>query len=146
MALPMVAQTQGGFSPPSRSFTFTYQVELKDVPAGAHRVRVWLPRAVSDANQTVVLKKADGPVHLRETHESSDGNHILYAEIPHPQPGAAEFTVQYEVTRREYSRGDLSGWEQSGLASTAAPKNLSRFLQADRLVPVDGRIKKMAEI
>ena len=95
MTLPVVARAAEGFSPPSRTFLFTYQVTLKDIPAGARRVRVWIPCAVTDANQTVVLKKVDGPVHLRETQEAAFGNHILYGEILHPQPGPAEFTVEY---------------------------------------------------
>ena len=43
MALPVVARAPGEFSPPSRTFLFTYQVTLKDIPAGAQRVRVWIP-------------------------------------------------------------------------------------------------------
>src|SRR5208282_4922929 len=97
MALPVVARSPGEFSPPSRTFLFTYQVTLKDIPAGAQRVRVWIPRAVSDANQTSVLKKVIGPVRLRETREETFGNHLLYGEILHPQPGPAEFTIEYEV-------------------------------------------------
>ena len=114
MALPVVARAAGEFSPPSRTFLFTYQVTLKDIPAGAQRVQVWIPCAVTDANQTVVLKKVEGPVHLRETHEAPFGNHILYGEILHPQPGPAEFTVEYEVTRKEYSKGDFETLEKAG--------------------------------
>ena len=77
MALPVAARAPGEFSPPSRTFLFTYQVTLKDIPAGAQRVRVWIPCAVTDANQTVVLKKVNGPVHLRETRRSA-------VRQPHP--------------------------------------------------------------
>jgi len=145
LAMPGMARAPEQFSPPSRTFDFTYQVTLKDLPAGAHHVRVWIPRAINDANQTVALKKVDSPVHLRETHESAYGNHILYGEIPNPQPGATEIKVEYEVTRKEYSRGDLTGLERSGLPTAGAPKNLDRFLRPDRLVPVDGKIKAMAD-
>jgi transglutaminase-like putative cysteine protease len=145
ITLPVVAQEQGPFSPPSRTFAFTYQVNIKDIPSGAQRVRVWIPRATTDANQTVVLKQVDGPVHLHETHEAPYGNHILYGEIVHPQPGTAQFTVEYEVTRREYSRGDLAALEKAGSGSAAAPKDLARFLQPDRLVPIDGKFKRMAD-
>ncbi len=107
MTLPVVARAAGEFSPPSRTFLFTYQVTLKGIPAGAQRVQVWIPCAVTDANQTVALKKVEGPVHLRQTHEAPYGNQILYGEILHPQPGPAEFTVEYEVTRKEYSKGNF---------------------------------------
>ena len=121
MTLPVVARAAGEFSPPSRTFLFTYQVTLKGIPAGAQRVQVWIPCAVTDANQTVALKKVEGPVHLRETHEAPFGNHILYGEILHPQPGPAEFAVEYEVTRKEYSKGDFASSGEGG-ASGRRPR------------------------
>ena len=138
MALPVVARAPGEFSPPSRTFLFTYQVTLKDLPAGAQRVRVWIPRAVTDSNQTVALKKVDGPVHLRETLEHPFGNHILYGEILHPPSGPAEFTVEYEVTRKEYSKGDYASsgegrrWvdgraQRSGAIPCARPPGSDRW-------------------
>ncbi len=145
MALLAVAGAPGEFSPPSRTFLFTYQVTLKDIPAGAQRVRVWIPRAVTDANQTVVLKKVNGPVHLHDELAAPGGNHLLYGEVLRPQPGPEEFTVEYEVTRKEYSKGDYEKLLKAGHGSTAAPKDLARFLAPDRLVPIDGRIKKLAD-
>jgi len=145
MALPMVARATGEFSPPARTFLLTYQVTLKDIPAGTQRVRLWIPRAMTDPNQTVVLKKVNGPVHLRETREASFGNHILYGEMLRPQPGPAEFTVEYQVTRKEYSKGDYENLVKAAKGPAAAPKYLARFLEPDRLVPIDGRIKELAD-
>ena len=31
------------FSPPTRTFRFTYNFTVKDIPSGAKRVRVWAP-------------------------------------------------------------------------------------------------------
>ncbi|HXW16409.1 MAG TPA: transglutaminase domain-containing protein [Terriglobia bacterium] len=145
MTLPGVARAAGDFSPPSRTFVFNYQVTLKGIPAGAQRVRVWIPCAATDSYQIVVLKKLEGPVHLRETHEAPFGNHFLYGEILHPQPGTAEFTVVYDVTRKEYSKGDFATLEQAGHGPRTPPKNLARYLEPDRLVPIDGRIKELAD-
>ncbi len=145
MALPVVGRAPGEFSPPARTFQLTYQVTIKDIPAGAQRVRVWIPRAVTDTNQTVVLKKVNGPLHLRETRESSFGNHILYGEMLRPQPGPAEFTLEYLVTRKEYSKGDYENLVKAAKGPAAAPKYLARFLEPDRLVPIDGRIKELAD-
>ena len=132
MALPAAPRAADNFSPPSRTFQFAYQVTLKDIPSGASRVRVWIPLAVTDPNQTVILRKVDGPVHLRETHEAAFANHILYGEILQPHPGPVEFTVEYEVTRKEYSRGDYKALEAASNGSATAPKNLARFLEPDR--------------
>jgi transglutaminase-like putative cysteine protease len=145
LTIPMIAEAPGEFSPPSRTFDLTYQVSLKDIPAGARRVRIWIPRAVTDANQMVVLKKVDGPIHLRETKEVPFGNHMLYGEVLRPQPASAEFTLEYEVTRKEYSRGDFATLKKAGNQSAETPKNLPQFLQPDRLVPINGRIKELAD-
>jgi transglutaminase-like putative cysteine protease len=145
LALPVDARAPEEFSPPVRTFALTYQVTLKDIPAGAQRVRVWIPRSSSDANQTVVLKKVEGPVRLRETHEEPSGNHMLYGEILHPQTGSEEFTVEYQVTRKEYSRGDFATLQKADHGSAPTPKNLARFLEPDRLVPIDGKLKELAD-
>lgn len=145
LALPLVARAPEGFSPPSRTFLFTYQVTVKDIPAGSQRVRVWIPRPVTDANQTVVLKKVNGPVRLREVREQTFGNHILYGELLHPQAGPAEFTVEYEVTRKEYSQGNYETLAKTAHGNAVPPKSLARFLEPDRLVPIDGRMKELAD-
>ena len=36
------------FSPPSRTFHFTYNFTVKDIPSGAKRVRVWIPLPQTD--------------------------------------------------------------------------------------------------
>ena len=95
--------------------------------------------------RAVVLKKVNGPVHLRETREAPFGNRILYGEILHPQPGPAEFTVEYQVTRKEYSKGNYENLVKASQGPAAAPKYLARFLEPDRLVPIDGKMKELAD-
>jgi transglutaminase-like putative cysteine protease len=145
MALPVAARATAEFSPPARTFLFTYQVILKDIPAAAQRVRVWIPCAVTDMHQAVILKRVNGPVHLREVRQARLGNDILYGEILHPQPGAAEFAVEYQVTRKEYSKGDYESLVKASQGSAAAQKNLAEFLAPDRLVPIDGKMKELAD-
>ena len=41
------------FSPPTRTFRFTYNFTVKDIPSGAKRVRVWIPVPHTDQHQTV---------------------------------------------------------------------------------------------
>ncbi len=145
LAFPVVARTPGEFSPPSRTFLFTYQVTLKGIPAGSRRVRIWIPRPVSDANQTVIMKRTSGPVRLRETHELAFGNHILYGEVMHPVSGILEYSVEYQVTRREYSKGDFESLARDNHRVAGSPRDLARFLAPDRLVPIDGKMKDLAE-
>ncbi|MCZ7646186.1 MAG: hypothetical protein M5U26_13005 [Planctomycetota bacterium] len=37
----------------ARSFTFTYQAFVKEVPAGAKKLKLWIPVPRSDAHQTI---------------------------------------------------------------------------------------------
>jgi transglutaminase-like putative cysteine protease len=146
LAMPVVAGAAGEFSPPSRTFLFTYQVTLKAIPTGTKRVRIWIPRPASDTNQTVVLRKVKGTVRLRETREAAFGNHILYGEILHPSSNTAEFIVEYQVTRKEYSKGGFENLVKAGKGATGAPPaNLARFLAPDRLVPIGGKMKELAD-
>lgn len=144
LAMPLVVRPSQ-FSPRSRTFLFTYQVTLKAVPENARRVRIWIPRPVSDAHQTVVLKSVHGPVQLREVTEKAHGNHMLYGEMLHA-PGAAEFTIEYQVTRREYSRGDFQDLVKADPGRRGPlPVSLRLCLLPNRLVPVGGRIKHLAD-
>ena len=36
------------FGPPTRTFRFTYNFTVKDIPSGAKRVRVWIPVPQTD--------------------------------------------------------------------------------------------------
>ena len=146
LALPVMRGAPNEFSPPSRTFLFTYQVALKALPSGARQVRIWIPRPVSDAHQTVILENVSGPIHFRETREAAFGNHILYGEWLHPSSGPAEFAVEYQVTRKEYSKGDFESLAKAEQGSASAtPIKLARFLSPDRLVPIDGKMKELAD-
>ena len=101
------------FSPPARTFRFTYKFAVKDVPPGAKRVRVWIPLPQTDQHQTVRVLSVKTPVKTQITQEPEYGNRMMYAEIENPA-GNPEFTVEYKITRREYARGVAGILEQLG--------------------------------
>jgi transglutaminase-like putative cysteine protease len=145
MSLLLPARMPGKFPAASRSFGFTYQLTLKEIPSGTQRVRIWIPRADSDVHQAVVLKKVDGPVRLRDEVVAPFANHLLYGEIRRPQSPTAEFIAKYEVTRTEYSKGDYEELQKVSEVDRTPPRELRRYLAPDRLVPIDGRIKRIAD-
>jgi transglutaminase-like putative cysteine protease len=132
-------------SPKARRFTFTYRTMVRDLPANAALVRIWIPLATSNSSQSVSLKKVTSPVRLRETREETFGDKMMYAELHHPHSPTAEFTLAYEVTRREYSRGDYQSLMQFDRAGGRPPASVQRFLLPDLLVPVGGQIQQLAE-
>jgi transglutaminase-like putative cysteine protease len=131
------------FSPPSRTFRFTYNFTVKDIPPAAKRVRVWVPVPQTDQHQTVRVLAIKAPVKTEISQEPEYGNRMMYAEIDNPT-ASAEFTLEYKVTRREYSRGDYAQLERKDRKPTIVPASMNRWIEPDRLIPTDGKIKELA--
>ncbi len=132
------------FSPPNRKFRFTYSFTVKDIPAGTKLIRIWVPVAHTDEHQTVRLVNVKSPVPTRMTEDAEYGNQILYAEIHNPVQTSLDFSLLYEVNRREYSRGDYKQLETKDTKPGVVPASMERYLQPDKLIPIDGKIKELA--
>jgi transglutaminase-like putative cysteine protease len=132
------------FSAPSRTFRFTYNFTVKDIPSGAKRVRVWIPIPQTDQHQTVRIVGIKAPVKTQMTQESEYGNRTMYAEIQNSAESKAEFSVEYEVTRHEYSRGDYAKLERKDRKPAVVSASMNRFVAPDTLIPTDGKIKTLA--
>src|SRR5204863_4308277 len=130
------------FSPPNRTFRFTYNFTVKDIPPSAKRVRVWIPVPHTDQHQSVRVVAVKAPVKTRMTQESQYGNRMMYAEIPNPAAGKAEFTLEYNVTRREYSRGDYAQLKRADQKPAVVSASMTRLIAPDSLIPTDGKIKE----
>jgi transglutaminase-like putative cysteine protease len=117
---------------------------VKDIPSGAKRVRVWVPVPQTDEHQTVRVISVKAPVKTKMMREPEYGNRMMYAEIQNPAAGQAEFTLEYEVTRREYSRGGYALLEHKDLKPTLVPASMTRLVAPDNLIPTDGKIKALA--
>jgi len=131
--------------PKTRSFRFTYEATVKNLSPSNAVVRVWLPLASSDSNQSVAIIKLSSPVPTLTTQDEEYGNPMIYAELRHPSSAPANFSVDYKVTRREFSRGGSSGLMRFNEEPMRQTHSVGRFLSADRLVPIDGRMKALAE-
>jgi transglutaminase-like putative cysteine protease len=132
------------FSPPARTFRFTYNFTVKDIPSGAKVVCVWIPVPETDRHQTVRVLAVKAPVKTRMTQEPEYGNKMMYAEIQNPPSGKAEFTFEYKITRRGYSRGDYAQLEKADERPIVVPASMSRLIEPDSLIPTDGKIKELA--
>jgi transglutaminase-like putative cysteine protease len=132
------------FSPPSRTFRFTYNFTVKDIPTGAKRVRVWVPVPQTDRHQTIRVVAVKAPAKTQITQEPEYGNRMMYAEIQNSVPAKAEFTLEYQVTRREYSRGDYAQLEHQDRRPRLVSASMHRLVAPDTLIPTDGKIKALA--
>src|ERR1700737_3856265 len=132
------------FSPPARTFRFTYNFTVKDIPSGAKRVRAWVPVPQTDQHQTVRVLAVKAPVKTRTTQEPEYGNRMMYAEIQNSAPGKAEFTLEYKITRREYSRGDYAQLKRTDQKPSVVSASMSRLIAPDSLFPPHGKIRGVA--
>ena len=127
-----------------REFDFTYGVSLPHLAANAKSFRIWIPVATTTRNQEVRLLNVSGTIPLRITRESEYGNRMAFAEIRRPAFKSAHFKLTYHVTRHEYSVGTYSQLMENEKPPQITP-DLARFLQPDRLIPIDGEIKRIAD-
>ena len=124
-----------------RRFEFTYQVKLDPAPGGT--LRFWIPVATSDANQEITLKDVSSPVPTQTRRDSEYGNSVLYGEIQNPEKPAT-VSLTYEVSRKEYSRGGLTELMRYNRDRDPAPPDLARFLEPDRMVPINSKFQALA--
>jgi transglutaminase-like putative cysteine protease len=82
----------------------------------------------------------DAPRPVTITREPEYGDSMLYVRVDRPEQREIPIEVSFTATRREYVHraADAAG------PRPLTPEERARFLQPDRLVPIDGRIRQMA--
>jgi len=121
----------------SRTFSITYTGQVKDIPAGTKKLRVWLPVPQDSSVQTI--RDLGFSRDMKIATESKYGNRIAYAEIE--SPGAAvEITMKFVCTRKEV-KTDLE--KLAGDGSDPAD-SFPVFRNPDALVTVDDEIRKLS--
>lgn len=132
--------TLSSSSVPARTFEFTYQVHVGGMPS-AGPIRLWIPLPQSDSHQDIQDLHIVSGVRYKLGQERKYGNRFAYFE-PDPIRAAAGFEVllKFIVTRREH-RVFLS---RGRPRADKLDKEFARFLQPDRLVPLDGVITDLA--
>ncbi len=129
--------------PKVRTFEFTYTAEVINIPKNAGKVAVWLPYPVSDRNQEVSQLEIDSTYPTRIEKDPEYGNSILYLSAAHPKERSIKVEMKFRVKRQEYVRRDFS--KKPTQADRDSERLMKRWLQPDRLVPIDDRIKEMAQ-
>jgi transglutaminase-like putative cysteine protease len=123
----------------SRTFAIEYTAQVKDVPQGAGKLRMWVPVPQDTPVQKITSLTFQGEQPKIGT-ESKYGNKIAYWEIDKP-PATVEAKYSFTCTRSEQV-SYLAGLAQDGKEADA---KAATFLKDDKLTIVDGRIRKMAE-
>src|ERR1051325_11410290 len=129
-ALCAIAQTK------SRHFELNYSFTVRITDPGKP-LDVWFPVAQSDQFQQVKVLSKSGDLALKETTEPEYGNKMFYAHTDKATQPEYHFTVKYDVVRLQHLAA-------VSLKKPASEKDLQRFLQADKLVPITGKPAELA--
>lgn len=138
IAIPQALRAQAR----ERHFTFQYTAAVKDIPAGARRVDLWLPVPHDDPYQQITGLQIDW-LYSYEMHQGTYGNRILHVSVDNPKTSDFSVTIKFEAVRYEHIQSRLF---QSVSTATVEPvdPDISRWLGPDRLVPLDDQIRKWA--
>jgi transglutaminase-like putative cysteine protease len=124
----------------ARRFEFRYTGKVDAIPPGASRLEIWLPYPQSDEHQQVKNVHLAAPVPFEVATDPASGNRMAHLAIDKPQ-GPVEIGLTFVVERAEYVRKDFP---PAGGERPAYPRDVARWLEPDRLVPLDARIRKLA--
>jgi len=121
----------------SRTFAVTYNGQVKDIPEGTKKLRVWLP--VPQDSTVQKIRDLGFSRDMSLGNETKYGNRVAYAEIDNPG-SAVEITLKFVCTRQEI-KSDLGKLAGDG---SDAPDSFPVFRGPDTLVTVDDEIRKIA--
>jgi transglutaminase-like putative cysteine protease len=132
----------------TRTFSFEYTTTVRDLPPSARAVELWLPVPRSDKSQTISNLKIDSP-HSYEVVEGQYGNKMLHLKLVNPPTQPFAVTMRFQATRREHLNPVIAPTAKPNAskisAADARDPNTPRWLQPDRLVPLDDQIKRWAQ-
>jgi transglutaminase-like putative cysteine protease len=128
--------------PRVRAFQLEYSAAVKDIPADANHVDLWMPVPHSDDYQQIRNLKIDSPFPYKIA-VSEQGNHILHVGLNHPAESNFSVRISFEASRKEHIQQRLYGAPKLQQDESAAER--AQYLQPDRLVPIDGQIRAWAQ-
>ncbi len=110
-------------------FEFLYRATLPEVTSTA---RMWLPLASTDSFQTVEVKSIKAPGKQSILQERQYGNKVLFLELG-PEYSGKKVEIRYQVQRLEKA------------AYTAPAPGRQKYLNPERLVPINENFRRIAE-
>jgi len=128
--------------PRERKFAFEYTATVKEIPIGAHQVDLWIPVPHDNPFQAISDLQVDSP-YPYEIDKARYGNRVLHIRLNNPQQSSFKLTMRFNALRKEHIQARLQSAHAANLKAPRDP-NMARWLQPDRLVPIDGKIKQWA--
>ena len=141
--LVAISRYTDALTPRERSFAFEYETVVKDVPAGAGRLDLWLPVPHNDPYQVI------SDLHIESSqpyqiHSAQYGNKMLNVKVKDPQPSGFTVVIRFNTTRREHINPLLGQNHPIDARKEQDDPDMARWLQPDRMVPLDEKIRGWA--
>jgi transglutaminase-like putative cysteine protease len=128
-------------TPAERRFEFRYEVEIGPLPPEARKIALWVPYPSADPWQEIGPVHVDAPFKAEVRKDPKYGNALLYLAAEKPGPGPIRLTMDFAVRRRER----IAPLEGSASGGTSPSEDPARWLQPDRRVPLDEKIRSLAQ-
>jgi len=128
---------------PKRTVEITYSFSVCDIPERAQRMRIWVPVPPSNSHQQLHDMILGGDWTYRIVDDPQFGNRFLIIDVNNVRPSGsreAAFCVKFRVTRHA-----IQTLREHPSAPPAAQDEPARYLAANRLIPIDGRIAAEAQ-
>jgi transglutaminase-like putative cysteine protease len=134
LSAPPTEDSPGPAQGRTRDFDLTYRATVRDIPAGAGTLDIWLPVPQTDRHQTIHRLTINSPGPLTIGRESRFGNQCLHVRLPSPR-GAVSMAWTARVTRRE----------NGGTLEPLSDEERALDLGPEPLVPLSGPVRELAE-
>ena len=133
-------------TPPSRTFAFTYQVHVPATKNAGAKFFLWLPLPQQDAYQKIRDLQIVSPVAHMEGRESEYGNsYVVFQPTTEQLEAGFDATIRFVATRSEHKVPLDSASAPLVAMNTPTSSDLERYLEPDKLVPLNGVIGDLAK-
>jgi transglutaminase-like putative cysteine protease len=133
--------------PASRTLAFSYQVHLPAVKDTSGKLFLWIPLPQRDAFEKIQDLQIESPVAHTRRREFEYGNTFLMFEPTSGQLSSGfDVTLRFVATRFEHKVNLDASSAKPLAASTPSTPNLQRYLEPDKLVPLNGIISGLAQM
>jgi hypothetical protein len=145
MAVFLLIGSAQAQTPRQRLFSFEYSATVHDVPADAGKVDLWLPVPHNDPYQKITGLRVDSPVSYK-IQSAQYGNRMLHLIVSEPKQSVLTVAVRFTAVRYEHLNTALLDGDGTAAVKQekASDPDLARWLQPDRLVPLDDKIRAWA--
>ncbi|MBN4076362.1 transglutaminase domain-containing protein [Gemmatimonas aurantiaca] len=131
-------------TPDSRTFTMTYTITVDSLPADAKSIAILAPLPSSTETQEILNYTVESSAPSQELFESEYNNRALL--FSYDSATTKQFLNDARITITIHARSIASSPLQRDAYLHPLPEEeLARYLQPDKLVPLDGPIRAEAE-